>query len=76
MVAIHEGHRERQVLQPIQGFIIAAVTKPHVAKVSGDDDHIVLRYPSLLRKVFRLETQEVSVGISGHIDHANFLLLG
>ena len=76
MVAADEGKREGQTFQPVQRFIVAAVAKPHAAEVSCDDDHIVLRHPSLLREVFRLEAPEVSVGISGHIDHANFLLLG
>ena len=76
MVAADEGQREGQAFQPVQRFIVAAVAKPHAAAVSGDDDHIFLRHPSLLREVFRLEAPEVSVGISGHIDHANFLLLG
>lgn len=76
VVAADEGKREGKAFQPVQRFIIAAVAKPHAAEVAGDDDHIVLRHPSLLREVFRLEAPEISVGISGHIDHANFLLLG
>ena len=59
-----------------QRFIVAAVAKPHAAEVASDDDHIVLRHPSLFREVFRLETPEVSVTVASHINHANFLLLG
>ena len=34
MVAADEGKREGQAFQPIQRFIVAAVTKPHAAEVS------------------------------------------
>ena len=76
MVAADEGKREGQAFQPVQRFIVAAVTKPHAAAVSCDDDRVILCHVSLLREVFRLETPEVSVTVASHINHANFLLLG
>ena len=76
MVAADEGKREGQAFQPIQRFIVAAVTKPHAAAVSCNDDRVILRHVSLFREVFRLETPEVSVTVTSHINHANFLLLG
>ena len=76
MVAADEGKREGQAFQPVQRFIVAAVTKPHAAAVSGDDDRVILRHVSLLRETIRLETPEVSVAIASHINHMNFLLLG
>ena len=42
MVAADEDQREGQAFQPVQRFIVAAVTKPHAAEVAGDDDRVIL----------------------------------
>jgi len=76
MVAADEGKREGQAFQPVQRFIVAAVTKPHAAAVSGDDDRVILRHVRLFREVFLLKPCKISVAIAGHINHMNFLLLG
>ena len=61
MVAADEGEREGQAFQPVQRFIVAAVTKPNAPEVSGDDDCVILRHVRLFREAFRLETPEVPV---------------
>ena len=76
MVAADEYQCEGQAFQPVQRFIVAAVAEPNAPEVSGDDDRVILRHVSLFREVFRLETLEVSVTVTSHINHANFLLLG
>ena len=76
MIAADEYQREGQAFQPVQRFIVAAVTKSHAAEVAGDDDRVIFRHVSLLREIIRLETPEVSVAIASHINHMNFLLLG
>ena len=45
MVAADEGKREGQAFQPVQRFIVAAVTKPHTAQSALRDDHIAFRHP-------------------------------
>ena len=69
MVAADEYQREGQTFQPVQRFIVAAVTKPHAAEVTGDNDRVILRHVRLFREAFRLETPEVSVAIAGHKYH-------
>ena len=69
VVAADEGKREGQAFQPVQRFIVAAVTKPNAPEVACDDDRVILRHVSLFREAFRLETPEVSVTIAGHKYH-------
>ena len=76
MIAADEGQREGQAFQPVQRFVVAAVTKPNAAEVTGDDDRVIFRHISLFREVFLLEPCKISVAIAGHINHANFLLFG
>ena len=76
MIAADEYQREGQAFQPVQRFIVAAVTKPHAAEVSGDDDRVILCHVSLFREVFLLEPCKISVTVASYINHANFLLLG
>jgi len=64
MVAADEGKREGQAFQPVQRFIVAAVTKPHAAAVSGDDDRVILRHVRLFREVFLLKPCKISVAIA------------
>ena len=69
MVAADESKREGQVFQPIQRFIVAAVTKPHAAEVSGTDHNVLLCHPRLFGKVFWFESLKISVEVAGHKYH-------
>jgi hypothetical protein len=69
MVAADEGKREGQAFQPVQRFIVAAVTKPHAAEVSAADHNVLLCHPRLFRKVFCFESLKISVAIAGHKYH-------
>ena len=64
MVAADEDQREGQAFQPVQRFIVAAVTKPHAAEVAGDDDRVILRHVRLFREVFLLKPCKISVAIA------------
>jgi len=69
VVTADEGKREGQAFQPVQRFIVAAVTKPHAAEVSCDDDRVILRHVSLFREVFLLKPCKISVAVTGHKYH-------
>lgn len=69
MVAADEGKREGQVFQPVQRFIVAAVTKPHAAEVTGTDHNVLLCHPRLFGKVFWFESLKISVEVTGHKYH-------
>ena len=64
VVTADEGKREGQAFQPVQRFIVAAVTKPHAAEVSCDDDRVILRHVSLFREVFLLKPCKISVAVT------------
>ena len=69
VVAADEGQCEGQAFQPVQHFIVAAVTKPHAAEVSGADHNVLLCHPRLFGKVFWFESLKISVEVAGHKYH-------
>ena len=69
MIAADEYQREGQAFQPVQCFIVAAVTKPHAAEVSCTDHNVLLCHPRLFGKVFWFESLKISVEVTGHKYH-------